>query len=62
MNRVINKMQTKRSTIQLSIVKQAIKIKVRDVYRHQLQGRENNIVQTEKSNTEIQADEMTKHS
>jgi len=62
MNRVINKMQTKRKTIHLSIAKQAINMKVRDVYRQQLQGRENNIVQAEKSNTEIQTDEMTKHS
>lgn len=55
-------MQTKRKTIHLSIAKQAINMKVRDVYRQQLQGRENNIVQAEKSNTEIQTDEMTKHS
>jgi len=62
MNRIINKIQTKRRIIQLSIAKRAINMKVRDVYRQQLQGRENNIVQAEKSNTEIQADEMTKHS
>jgi len=62
MNRVVNKIQTKRTTIQLSIAKQAINMKVRDVYRQQFLGRENNIVQAEKSNTEIQADEMTKHS
>jgi len=62
MNRIINKMQTKRRTIQLSTAKQAINMKVRDVYRQRLQGRENNIVHAEKSNTEIHADEMTKHS
>jgi hypothetical protein len=55
-------MRTKRRTIKLSIVKQTIKMKVRDVYRQQLQSRENSIVRAEKSNRGIQADEMTKHS
>jgi hypothetical protein len=55
-------MKTNRRTIQLSIVKQTINMTVRDVYRQQLQCRENNIVRAEKSDTEIQADKMTQHS